>query len=295
MKQSLSQLRVEEEWLADRSRIFREMESLIDVAVLLPAGSVSKVLWSDRDNYLFAMTAISGHSWKDELMAGKLDTAVASTAGTLLGRLIRQTWESEALQRKYGDLRCFEQLRIDPYYRTVAARHPEVGDKVLGLIEEMTHQKTCLVHGDFSPKNILTEGDRVTLIDFEVVHFGDPAFDAAFCLSLLLVGWFYHPELRRQREQTARAFLNAVRPELPTQARSSFERRVVRHLGCLMLARIDGKSPVEYLSEESTRNQVRQIAVELILRFPDTLEECMERTFRPQDSTPPAASEEPFR
>jgi 5-methylthioribose kinase len=193
LKQSLSQLRVKDRWLADRSRIFREMESLINTASFLPEGSVPEVLWADKANYLFAMSAVSGLCWKNELMAGRLDHAIAARAGTLLGTLVRPTWKSETLLKKYGDLTTFEQLRLDPYCRTIAARHPEVRGELLSLLEETTLRRISLVHGDFSPKNILAEENRVTLIDFEVVHFGDPAFDAAFCLSLLLLGWFYQP------------------------------------------------------------------------------------------------------
>jgi 5-methylthioribose kinase len=286
LKQSLSQLRVKDKWLADRSRIFREMESLIDMASILPKASVPDVLWADRANYLFAMTAVRGVCWKNELMAGRIDLEIAARAGRLLGGLISETWASDALRSKYGDLTAFEQLRIDPYYRTIAARHPDVRAQVLSVIEEMGLRRFCLVHGDFSPKNILVPEERVALIDFEVVHFGDPSFDAAFCLSLLLLGWFYQPVLRTERELVARTFFDAVRTTVPSQAASFFEKAALRHLGCLMLARIDGKSPVEYLPEESIQNQVRAIAKDLILRCPETLEECFERTFGQYDSTP---------
>ena len=286
LKQSLSQLRVKDKWLADRSRIFREKESLIDTASILPEGSVPEVLWVDRANYLFAMTAVNGLCWKDELMAGRIDSAIAARAGALLGCLISETWASDALRAKYGDLTAFEQLRIDPYYQTVASCHPDVRPQVFSLIAEMGLRRFCLVHGDFSPKNILVSGERVALIDFEVVHFGDPSFDAAFCLSLLLLGWFYQPALRKEREQVARAFFGALKTTLPPQAASFFEKATLRHLGCLMLARIDGKSPVEYLPEESIQNRVRVIAKELILRCPETLEECLERTFVRHDATP---------
>ena len=122
LKQSLSQLRVKEKWLADRSRIFREMESLIDTASILPKGSVPEVLWADKANYLFATTAVRGLCWKDKLMAGRLDSEIAVRAGGVLGGLISESWASEALRAKYGDLAAFEQLRIDPYYRVASRR-----------------------------------------------------------------------------------------------------------------------------------------------------------------------------
>jgi Ser/Thr protein kinase RdoA (MazF antagonist) len=244
------------------------------------------VLWADKANYLFAMTVVSGLCWKNELMAGRVDSATGARAGRLLGRLMSGTWASDVLRTKYEDLTAFEQLRIDPYYRTIAARHPDLRAQVLSVIEGMGQRRFCLVHGDFSPKNILVSEERVALIDFEVVHFGDPSFDPAFCLSLLLLGWFYQPALRKEREQVARAFFDAVRTMLPPQATSFFEKATLRHLGCLMLARIDGKSPVEYLPEESIQNQVRAIAKDLILRCPETLEECLERTFGQHDSIP---------
>ena len=255
LKQSLSQLRVKDKWLADRSRIFGEMESLIDTASILPKGSVPEVLWADRANYLFAMTAVRGLCWKNELMAGRIDSAIAARAGTLLGYLINETWASEALREKYGDLTAFEQLRIDPYYRTIAARHPDVRAQVLSVIAEMGLRRFCLVHGDFSPKNILVSGGRVALIDFEVVHFGDPSFDAAFCLSLLLLGWFYQPALREEREQVVRAFFDALRTTLPPQAGSFFEKAALRHLGCLMLARSTGSLPSNTCPKNKSRTK----------------------------------------
>jgi 5-methylthioribose kinase len=283
LKQSLSRLRVKDTWLAQRDRIFRETESLTEVSSFLPPGSVPEVLWIDQTNYIFAMSVVSGFCWKDELLAGRLNPEIAGKAGKLLGLLIAQTWASDALRSKYDDWTAFEQLRIDPYYRTTAARHPDIETQVLSLIEEMSLRKCCLVHGDFSPKNLLFSGERVTLIDFEVIHFGDPTFDAAFCLSLLLLGWFYQPALRRERQQVARAFFEAVRRELPQEALPFFEGATLRHLGCLMLARIDGKSPVEYLPSESVRGQVRAVSKDLILNCPGTFEDFMERVFNGAD------------
>ncbi|MBI3667234.1 MAG: phosphotransferase, partial [Acidobacteria bacterium] len=125
LKQSLSRLRVKDEWLADRSRILREMRSLQDAARFFPAGAVPEVLWSDEENFLFAMSAAGPESWKQYLLAGRIDPSLAATVGTLLGLWIRHSWGSPEFEARYGDQTAFDQLRIDPYYRTVAQRRPE--------------------------------------------------------------------------------------------------------------------------------------------------------------------------
>jgi aminoglycoside phosphotransferase (APT) family kinase protein len=275
LKQSLPRLRVKDEWLADRSRIVREMESLVDAAGFLPPGGVPGVLWADAENYAFAMELVAGEAWKNELMAGRVDVRTAGRVGELLGTFVSATWGQEAYREKYGDQGAFNQLRVDPYYRTVALRHPDVAPFVGRLIEESAARRVSLVHGDWSPKNILVSGSRVTLIDFEVVHYGDPCFDAAFCLNHLLLKWFVLPARREAMLEAVRAYWAGLESALPPPAAAFFEPGTLRHLGCLMLARVDGKSPVEYLKDESLREQVRDLAKRLILQSPETIDELM--------------------
>jgi aminoglycoside phosphotransferase (APT) family kinase protein len=275
LKQSLPRLRVKDEWLADRSRILREMESLVDAAEFLPPGGVPRVLWADAENYAFAMELVAGEAWKSELMAGRVHAQTAGRVGELLGTFVGATWGREAYREKYGDQRAFDQLRIDPYYRTVARRHPDVAPLVGRLIEESAARRVSLVHGDWSPKNILVSGGRVTLIDFEVVHYGDPCFDAAFCLNHLLLKWFALPARRGAMLEAVGAYWAGLEAALPRPALAFFESGTLRHLGCLMLSRVDGKSPAEYLQDESLRAQVRDFAKRLILQCPETVSELM--------------------
>jgi 5-methylthioribose kinase len=276
LKQSLDRLRVADEWLADRSRIFRERQSLEDAARLLPAGAVPRVLWSDEANFLFAMAAAppEARTWKSDLLAGRVDPAVAATVGTLLGLLIRGSWGSAELECRYGDQTAFDQLRIDPYYRTIARRRPEVAGRVQKLIAQSGARRVCLVHGDWSPKNVLVWDGGVTMIDFEVVHYGDPTFDAAFCLNHFLLKCFHRPESAEHYLETARVFWTWLAGLLPCEGLAWFEAATVRHLGCLMLARIDGKSPVEYLTEDRVRQAVRDAALRIIQEGLPDLESC---------------------
>jgi aminoglycoside phosphotransferase (APT) family kinase protein len=272
LKQALPRLRVEDEWLADRSRIYREISALEESARILPGGSVPRVLWTDPDNYAFAMEAVPGSSWKEEIFAGTVSTETAALVGTLLGLFIAATWQRSELRERYGDQTAFYQLRIDPYYRTIAARHGDVASRVRQLIEESAARRVCLVHGDFSPKNLLIHNGRVYLIDFEVVHFGDPAFDAAFMLNHLAIKRLVLRPAASDLTNAIRGYWTALNKLLPADARPWFWPATARHLGCLMLARLDGKSPVEYIKDERTRSILRKLARSLIFDPPVDLE-----------------------
>lgn len=279
LKQSLARLRVEDDWRADRSRILREARGLQDAAGFLPAGAVPQVLWIDEPNFVFAMTAAdpSARNWKTQLLDGQIDPAIAAKVGVLLGLWIQHSWANPEFEHRYGDQTAFDELRIDPYYRTIARRHPEVCAALQELIAESAARRVSLVHGDWSPKNFLVDRDTVMVIDFEVVHYGDPTFDAAFCINHFLLKCFRQPQRAAALLELARVFYTWLAGLLPPPALLFFEAATVRHLGCLLLARVDGKSPAEYIAEEGLKDAVRRTAIRMILDRPDTLEGCYAR------------------
>jgi aminoglycoside phosphotransferase (APT) family kinase protein len=248
-KQALGRLRVAEEWLADPARIHREA-----AAIRALPRSAPRVVFEDRENYIYAMEAApqDAEDWKTRLLRGERDEEVTREVARILVELGQR---GPRWQQEFGDQHSFDQLRLDPYYRFTAARHPDLRfafDEAIALAQ----RPLAMVHGDFSPKNLLVDGGgRVTLIDFEVIHYGDPAFDAAFLLNHLLLkgalglGQVFAGELR--------GFETAA---------------VIRHLGCLHLARVDGKSPAEYLTQEQ-QAAARTRAREIILNPPKTIEE----------------------
>jgi len=275
-KQSLSKLRVTDDWRSDRGRIFREAESMQTLHASL-GDSVPEVISIDRKNYLFLMTAAPAGSkaWKDSLLLGDARPAVAREAGRLLSRLITAAPAGSASQRRFGDRTVFEQLRIDPYYRTAATRNADVAGEVRKLIRDSREIQTALVHGDYSPKNMLVRGDHITLIDFEVVHWGDPAFDSGFLLNHLLLKALHQPHFRYLYMEVAREFWKTLTTGLGLAEGSDFERMTTRHLGALMLARIDGKSPVEYIKDRATKARARRLAKRLLLERPERVEEAL--------------------
>lgn len=268
LKQALSKLRVEQPWFAGRDRIFREAAALETAASILPAGAVPSVAFLDRENYILAIAAAPAGAltWKQLLFAGDVDPGVAETCGTLLGTLISGSRRSSSLAAQFGDPTAFIELRIEPYYRVTAERHPDLAPAINALIERCLANQYSLVHGDWSPKNLLVSNGRVIAIDFEVVHFGDPTFDSAFLLTHLLLKSRVLPDRAGELRHCARAFWRALIDTLPPDATAWFESCTVEHLGALLLARVDGKSPAEYLSDPGLKLSVRELGRSLLLR-----------------------------
>jgi len=282
VKQSLGKLRVKDDWRSDRNRIFREAEAIRMLRPVL-GHSIPEVIHLDRTNFIYVMTAAPSGStvWKESLLAcRRSDKAVAHEVGVLLARLISATDGEKIYRRRFGNRKNFEQLRVDPYYRTTAARHakhPGIYRALQDLIEESSEIRFSLVHGDFSPKNILVRGRDIFLIDFEVVHWGDPSFDSGFLLNHLFLKAFHRTQYAPIYFEAARAFWKALRVGMGPEPSRRFEYMTIRHLGALMLARIDGKSPVEYIRNEETKVIVREAATNILLYPPPTLEELIDR------------------
>jgi fructosamine-3-kinase len=272
LKQALEKLRVEQDWFCSRDRIFNEVTGLRALASLLPAAAVPAVLFEDREQCLFAMEAAprDAPNLKDLLLAGRAPAGVGATLGSYLGQWVAATYQRPEWRETFGSLEIFDNLRLDPYYRATALRHPDLAPHFESLIEECSARRVALVHGDYSPKNVLLWDGRPTLIDLEVAHFGDPSFDAAFFTNHLVLKSFYRPSSRAAFAAMAAEFWTALRAALPAGL-DWFEPATIRHLGCLMLARVDGKSPAEYLRDPELRGRVRDHARRLILRPPATI------------------------
>jgi 5-methylthioribose kinase len=260
LKQALEKLRVEADWRSRPDRTLREADALQSMAAILPPGAVPHVLFIDRPNCIYAMEAAPAGSpdWKTELLAGRIDPRVAAAAGRTLGAMIRTTWRQPDWQQRFGDQTVFDELRLDPYYRFTAARHPAFAAHFARLISSCAERRVSLVHGDWSPKNLLVTPGGVMAIDFEVVHYGDPCFDTGFLLCHLLLKSIHMPPRQASLLACAEAFWQALDFREPW----AFD-GTVAHLAGLLLARADGKSPAEYLSPGG-KESARRLAAALI-------------------------------
>jgi 5-methylthioribose kinase len=257
LKQCRERLRVAMDWRARLDRIWTEHTTLNVLRTILPAETVPDVLFEDRANYLFGMSCAPDEAvtWKSQLMAGHLDTHVAFRLGTILGTIHTDGRSHPSLGAILADTSLFEELRVDPYYRTVARSDTELAPRISALIAAMNRpeDERTLVLGDFSPKNILVHDGNLTLLDFECAHAGDPAFDLGFFLSHLLLKTIraapHDPRLTAGIAELAAGFWNAYldRRRLAATARAELISRACAHTAACCWARVDGKSPVEYL------------------------------------------------
>jgi 5-methylthioribose kinase len=278
VKQALAQLRVPGgDWTADVRRSAVEARCAAVLNELVP-GAVPRPILIDRSRNAFVMECAPAGSvtWKSELMAGVVVPDRATAAGQLLGQIHQRSRGRSELRREFGDRSLFEQLRVDPYLRTTAARHPDLRAPLGAVIELLEAPGECLVHGDYSPKNILVMPDGgLLLLDHEVAHWGEPAFDTAFCLTHLCLKSVAFPEYEQALLDAGDVFVSTYRDHGGPGATTSLE-RVPRIVGALMLARVDGRSPVEYLSQ-AAKGTVRQIARAVLLDPPRDVDRLLDR------------------
>jgi hypothetical protein len=266
-KRALAQLKVAATWEAPLERNHYEIAWLRRAGAIVP-GAAPKVIAEDREHGIALLEYLPPADytlWKADLLAGRADPLVPLRVAEALGRIHAATLNDAGAAAEFPTDPLIDALRFDPYLRYLAGRYPELAPQILAAMERSRGTHLALVHGDVSPKNILVavrDGHPV-LLDAECAWYGDPAFDAAFCLNHLVLKSIHLPELRSTLVEQAQGFAAAWLEHFPAALQSGIEARVAALLPCLMLARVDGKSPVEYLSE-SARETVRQRAMPLI-------------------------------
>jgi aminoglycoside phosphotransferase (APT) family kinase protein len=275
LKQALAKLRVPVDWFSSPTRIHREALGLRYLAELAPPGSVPGLVFEDEHNHILAMQAVpQPHAnWKQLLLQGRLEPAHVAQFGALLGGIHRAAFERRAgLEPLFADRSFFETLRLEPYYRFTAAQAPPAAGFLHALIQETLTRSLTLVHGDYSPKNILLYQGRMLLLDHEVIHWGDPAFDLGFALAHLLSKAHHLAVRRADFGDAARHYWRVYRETIGQPAwAADLEPWVVRHtLGCL-LARVAGRSALEYL-DAAERARQRSAVLDLMAAPPETLD-----------------------
>jgi aminoglycoside phosphotransferase (APT) family kinase protein len=245
VKRALAKLKVKADWFADVNRNRYEWQFIRYVARFAPDAVPSLRHCSPTGNY-FAMEYLGGQfqNWKQVLLSGQADPEFAARAGNLAAQIHRQSAGDAEARKLFDTTPNFFQLRIEPYLLATGARHPALRPLFETEAARLEAARECLVHGDFSPKNMLIGGERLVLLDCEVAWYGDAAFDLAFMLNHFLLKALCHAPRATGLRRLVAEFWEAYQTVRPIPELDS---RVGRLLLMLLLARVDGKSPVEYL------------------------------------------------
>lgn len=262
LKQALPELKVKAKWVADQRRALVEARAIQVLHALTPEN-VPKLYDVDPERFtlLIERAPRTTTIWKEDLLAGVIHPEVGANLGSILGQWHKASSDDAAILDEFREDSLFEQLRINPFYRTVATKHENIAVRISALIDELESSKTCLVHGDYSPKNILVVSNlRTIVLDFEVAHTGNPVFDLAFLLGHLLCKQEYFADLEKKKAIaiTAIEFLKQYETRLEAPAAPT----LAWHIATIALARVDGISPVNYLNDaaqKSVRNRTLAI------------------------------------
>jgi len=267
IKQALSKLRVPSDWFSDPARIQVEANGLRYLPRVTPKGSITSLLFLDKTQHLLAMEAVPEphQNWKTQLLCGEIDQQFFRQFAKLLGSIHRESFRlRDELAPVFAGKHFFKTLRLEPYYEHSSTVVQGASPFLEELVSWTLSRSDTLVHGDFSPKNVLVHNQQLILLDHEVLHFGDPAFDIGFSLTHFLSKALHLPQKRQALVGSAqlywRLYLDEVR-EMPWIAHLDF--RAAQHTLASLLARVCGRSPLEYLNSEERLFQ-KQIVLEMI-------------------------------
>lgn len=257
VKRALERLKVADEWHAPVGRNAAEVAWIRAAAEVIP-GQVPELLVVGDGFFVMSYLDPQRYpNWKAQLLAGTIDPDFAAGVGGMLGRLHAWSAAEPGMAARFANDAWFDSLRLDPYFRAGARACPALAAPLLELVSQFTRYRRVLVHGDVSPKNVLAGPDGPVLLDAECACFGDPSFDVAFCVNHLMLKSLHTPARRDVLIGAADALLGAYRSHVDWEPWPALEERIVKMLAGLMLARVDGKSPVEYLDHEAQRSCVR--------------------------------------
>ena len=249
VKRALPRLKVAAVWEVPTRRNRHEWDWLTLASRILP-DRVPRLLGRDETAGCFAMAYLDPSEylpWKRELAAGRVDLETATQVGDALGRVHAATAGRHEHQTRFAHDAIFAAIRLEPYLLATARRHPAVADRLRTLAERTAETRLTVVHGDVSPKNILVGPHGPVFLDAECAWYGDPAFDLAFCLNHLLLKCVWRPQGREALLEAFDRLSSAYLAHVGWEPTSDHADRTATLLPALLLARVDGKSPVEYL------------------------------------------------
>lgn len=273
IKRALAKLRVAADWQAPVERNLYEARWMQRANAAVP-GAAPALLGQDEQTGSLAMAFLPAADhplWKAQLRDGHADPGFAAAVADRLGRIHAATAAGPSVAADFPTDRIFYDIRLEPYLVATARAHSDLAPRLEAIVATTAATKHALVHGDVSPKNILAGPDGPVFLDAECAWWGDPAFDLAFCLNHLLLKCLWTPAATAGFLACFDAMVAAYLPHVAWEPPAALEARAAALLPGLFLARVDGKSPVEYITTDADRDRVRRVARPLIAASPTTL------------------------
>ncbi|MGB0551322.1 MAG: phosphotransferase family protein [Alphaproteobacteria bacterium] len=266
VKRALAKLKVAADWRVPISRNAYEV-AWFETAAQFAPQAVPEIIGDDAEDGLFVMEYLDPTDyrlWKAALLEGEADVGAAEAVARILSQIHAGSAGDDDVARRFETDETFHAIRLEPYLEATARAHPEFSDRLIALSARTAATKKTLVHGDVSPKNILLGPEGPVFLDAECAWYGDPAFDAAFCLNHLLLKAAWRPDRVAAYLDCFLAYGQTYLGGADWEPADALEERVATLLPGLFLARIDGKSPVEYLTQNTQKNKVRRAATRLL-------------------------------
>ena len=274
VKRALARLKVAADWRAPVGRNRNEVAWFRTAGAIVPEA-VPAILGDDPAGGSFAMSYLAPDRhpvWKALLRDGTVDPATSRAVGDVLGRIHAATADRPDVASTFATDAVFHAIRLEPYLEATGRAHPDLAGRFAALVATTASTRRVLVHGDFSPKNLLIGPTGPVVLDAECAWFGDPAFDLAFVLNHLLLKGVWRPALRDRYLDAFASLVEGYRAHVRWEPWADVERRTAALLPALLLARIDGKSPVEYIVSDPEREAVRAFARPRVAAAPLTLD-----------------------
>jgi aminoglycoside phosphotransferase (APT) family kinase protein len=266
VKRALPKLRVAAEWLAPVERIHSEVDWFRFAGEVEP-GCVPRIIAEDKQAHLFAMNYFEPADypgWKAQLLDGHVDSDFAGEVGRAIASIHGASAGRADVAAKFAHDDMFMALRIEPYLLYTAKAHPDRAERIEAMARDLAASRIALMHGDVSPKNILVGPEGPIFLDAETACYGDPAFDLAFCLNHLLLKCVWAPAHVSAYIRAFDALRHGYFGEAKWESADGLDKRTAGLLSAFLLARIDGKSPVEYITDPHKKDFVRQAAREFL-------------------------------
>ena len=265
IKRALEKLTVKEDWFAPINRNNFEAAYFKACQNIIP-NSFPKILGHDDKNYILAMEWFNPKSyilWKKKLLDMTFEIKDGKTISNILNKKHAYFYNKSNYKKQFENDKTFFDIRIEPYILFTAKSYPQHENYFFNVAKSLVSNKKTVIHGDFSPKNILIGSDFPVILDAETACWGDPVFDLAFCNNHIILKSILNLSNKKKYMSLSKEFINSYIDNINWEEKSNLRDRFLKLTPLLILARLDGKSPIEYYKDKHIK-KARALSLKIL-------------------------------